>query len=147
MVELKEAKEIIQQRIDCRRYLTKSQSGLFVCPFCGSGEGANHTGAVKYYDKTNTGYCHACKKFFNVIDLHMNSTGETFTDAANELAQEVGIEIKWEHRNSTAAEDFAEPQAAAPSFISASVRFPVVTIPSMALLPRTVSISATSLSR
>ena len=119
MVELTEAKAIIQQRIDCRRYLNKSKYGNYICPICGSGEGANHTGAVKYYEKTNTGYCHACKRFFNVIDLHMNSTGETFTDAANELAQEVGIEIKWGHR-STAAEDFAEPQPqpAAPSFIS-----------------------------
>ena len=115
MVELTEAKAILQQRIDCRRYLTKSKYGNYICPICGSGEGANHTGAVKYYEKTNTGYCHACKRYFNVIDLHMSSTGETFTDAANELAQEVGIEIDWKHR-STAAEDFAEPQAAAPSF-------------------------------
>jgi len=112
-MDYKQAKDIIRQRISCKQYLTKSKSGLYVCPFCGSGEGANHTGALKLYD-TNTWTCHACNESGDVIDLYRQQTGAAFTDAIKDLAQQAGITEPITGR-STAAEDFAEP-AEEPSF-------------------------------
>ena len=107
IMQMKQAADIIKSRIDCRQFLTKSKSGLYVCPFCGSGEGANHTGALKWYD-TNTWYCHVCKKSGDCIDLYMNQTGSTFADAIRELAQQAGITEDISFTGSTAAEDFKD---------------------------------------
>lgn len=96
-MDYKQAAEIIRQRIDCRQYLTKSKGGLYVCPFCGSGENGNHnTGGLKIYDG-GTWTCFACKgkqaaKYSgDVIDLYQHQTGETFTEAVKDLAQQAGI--------------------------------------------------------
>ncbi len=88
------ARQEIRERIDCKRYLEKSKkSGLFNCPFCGSGKGKNATGALKLY-KTNTWTCHACGKSGDVIDLYQNATGADFFTALFMLGQEIGIEIE-----------------------------------------------------
>lgn len=93
MINSEQAKTIIRARVDCRRYLQKSKNAgadMFDCPFCGSGTGTNRTGALKLY-RTNTFTCFACNKSGDVIDLHMNETGEKFADALRALAKEAGI--------------------------------------------------------
>ncbi len=86
------AKETIRRQVSCTDYLTKSKSGLYECPFCGSGTGPHGTGALKVYD-TNTWTCHGCHKHGDVIDLYMNACGVDFNVALQELAQEIGITI------------------------------------------------------
>ena len=86
------ARQEIRTRINCKDYLTKSKSGLYDCPYCGSGSGAHGTGALKVYD-TNTWYCHACHKSGDVIDLYQQETGADYNTALSLLAQEIGVTI------------------------------------------------------
>ncbi len=86
------AKQEIRSRISCKDYLTKSKSGLYCCPFCGSGTGIHKTGALKVYD-TNTFTCHSCNKSGDVIDLHREQTGEDYNTALFSLADKIGITI------------------------------------------------------
>ena len=86
------AKQEIRSRINCKDYLEKSKSGLYCCPFCGSGKGKNRTGALKVYSG-NTWTCHACGKSGDIFDLYQNQTGADFNTALSLLAQEIGIEI------------------------------------------------------
>ena len=88
-----QAKQEIKTRISCTEYLTKSKSGLYNCPFCGSGTGANATGAVKVYEDTNTWHCHACGKGGDIIDLFQNQTGTDYNEALSLLADSIGITI------------------------------------------------------
>lgn len=87
------ARQEIRSRISCTEYLTKSKSGLYCCPYCGSGTGKNHTGAVKYYQRTNTYYCHACNRSGDVIDLYREQTGADYNEALSILAESIGITI------------------------------------------------------
>ena len=95
------ARKEIRQRVDCRKYLEKSKSGLYCCPFCGSGHGKNATGAVKYYPDTNTICCFGgCGgdsggkgKKYDVIDLYQQETGADYNTALSLLADEIGITI------------------------------------------------------
>lgn len=98
------ARQEIRQRFSCKDYLTKSKSGLYDCPYCGSGNGAHGTGALKVYD-TNTWYCHACKKSGDVIDLYQLETGADYNTALSLMAQEIGITI--DAYRPTAAAGFA----------------------------------------
>lgn len=91
------ARQEIRSRIKCTDYLQKSKSGLYCCPQCGSGTGANSTGAVKYYPETNTWYCHACRRGGDVIDLYQLDTGTDYNAALSLMAQEIGIEIDQYH--------------------------------------------------
>lgn len=69
---------------------------MYICPFCGSGNGSNGTGALKYYSKTNDCYCFSCNKKYDIFDLYMNETGSDYLTALNELAAQEGITIdKW----------------------------------------------------
>ena len=104
-MERETARQEIRSRIKCTDYLTKSKSGLYCCPHCGSGTGTNGTGAVKYYPDTNTYFCHACKRSGDVIDLYQLETGADYNTALSLLAQEIGIDID-PYRPSAAA-DFA----------------------------------------
>lgn len=88
-----QAKQEIRSRVEATRYLTKSKSGLYNCPYCGSGTKKNKTGAVEYYPHTNTFCCHACGKTGDVIDLYQQTTGADFNTALTELAAEAGIKI------------------------------------------------------
>lgn len=99
------ARQEIRSRIRCTDYLQPSKSGLYCCPFCGSGTGSNATGAVKYYPGTNTFYCHACKRGGDAIDLYQQETGADYNTALSLLAQEIGVTI--EPYRPTAAQDFA----------------------------------------
>lgn len=87
-----QAKNEIRQRVRCEAFLQKSKSGLYVCPYCGSGDGPHKTGALKIYPE-NTFTCHACNKSGDVIDLYQQKTGADFNTALTLLAQELGIEI------------------------------------------------------
>lgn len=104
-----QAKEEIKRSIKCTEYLTKSKSGLYECPYCGSGTGPNGSGAVKYYEDTNTCYCHACQKAFDVFDLYMNAAGVDFNEALSDLANVLNIAIDPYRPAATPAEDFSDP--------------------------------------
>lgn len=103
----------IRQRVKMTEYLTKSKSGLYECPFCGSGTGVHGTGAFKYYPDTNTAACFArCAaeagvkgKRYDVIDVFMQEYGADFNTALQSLAAEIGITI--DRYTPNAAEDFA----------------------------------------
>lgn len=103
------ARQEIRRLVNCTQYLEKSKSGLYCCPFCGSGKGSHGTGALKLY-KTNTWTCHACKKSGDVIDLYMHEYGADYNTAFSLLAQEIGITI--DPYRPDAAADFAPQEAA-----------------------------------
>ena len=88
-----QVKELIKERIPCTDYLEKSKNNMYCCPKCGSGHGANGTGAVKYYPETNTWYCHACDRGGDTIDAYRAQTGEEYNAALSFLAAEIGETI------------------------------------------------------
>ncbi len=87
-----QAKEEIKRAVKCEDYLTPSKGGMFCCPFCGSGNGPNHSGAVKVYEDGKF-YCHACHKSGDVIDLVMNDSGVDYNEALSILSGIAGVEI------------------------------------------------------
>lgn len=88
-----EAKDAIRKLIRCSNYLTPSKGGLYVCPFCGSGTGANGTGALKVYD-TNTFTCHKCGKSGDVLDLIQETQNCDFNTAIQIGADILGIPLE-----------------------------------------------------
>lgn len=99
MMTREQLKHEIRRRVPMTDYLTKSKSGLYVCPFCGSGTGRHGTGALKYYPDTNTASCFAgCAtssgkaKSYDVIDVYMNATGTDFNTALQQLAAQLNLE-------------------------------------------------------
>lgn len=98
------ARQEIRARISCTEYLEKSKSGLYCCPFCGSGKGKHATGALKVYDN-NTYTCHACNERGDIIDLYRHRTGADYNTALSQLAESIGISI--DTYRPTAAADFA----------------------------------------
>lgn len=103
-MDREQARQEIRERIRCTDYLTKSKSNLYCCPFCGSGNGNNGTGALKVYP-TNTFTCHACHRSGDVIDLYREQTGADYNTALSLLAQELSIDI--DPYRPDAAADFA----------------------------------------
>lgn len=87
-----EARREIRERVKCTEFLTKSKSGMYNCPFCGSGEGKHGTGALKVYD-TNTFTCHACNRSGDVIDLFQAFNYADYNTALSLLADRIGITI------------------------------------------------------
>lgn len=108
-----QAKQEIRSRYKCTDYLTKSKSGLYCCPFCGSGTGQHGTGALKVYEQTNTWYCHACHKNGDVIDLFQQAQGCDFNTALTLMAQQAGITIDPQRHG--AAADFSAIAANSPA--------------------------------
>ena len=100
------AKDRIKTGISCTEFLEKSQGGLYCCPFCDSGHGNHGTGALKYYEKTNTFYCHACQRGGDVITLYKQTTGTDYNTAFSELAQRLGLSV--DPYRVPASADFAE---------------------------------------
>lgn len=88
-----DARREIKAGVPCTRFLTPSKSNMYVCPFCGSGEGANGTGALKYYEDTNEVHCHKCGAHGDVIDVCEAVNGCDFNAALSLLADEAGIMI------------------------------------------------------
>lgn len=89
------AKEYIKQNISCTDYLQAAPNrGSYCCPSCGSGtHGNGSTGAVKFYEDTNTWYCHACNVGGDVIDAYRLREGTDYNTALTELAARAGIII------------------------------------------------------
>ena len=114
-MERETARQEIRSRIKCTDYLTKSKSGLYCCPHCGSGTGTNGTGAVKYYPDTNTYFCHACKTSRGIQDgtsplgccgygeicdyCTDNDKGRPCVRALNAMCREKRIEIDYSDMN------------------------------------------------
>ena len=94
-MDREQAKELIKQQISCTDYLEKSKNGLYCCPLheCNSGHGRNGTGAVKYYQNTNTWYCHSCNNGGDVIDAYRAAAGCDYNTALSYLAAQIGIKI------------------------------------------------------
>ena len=88
-----DAKREVKSRISCRDFLKKSPNGNYCCPFCGSGTGPNKSGALEFYEKTNTVYCFACKCRKDVIDLYGEVNGTDFKESLSLLADSIGITI------------------------------------------------------
>jgi len=116
-MDREQAKEAIRRNVSCRDYLKKSKSGMYICPFCGSGEGNNgkHTGALKLYD-TNTWTCFACEKSGDVLDLYQKATGADYNTALSLLANEAGVLIDLNHDKKDFAKDKKkDPAEASPT--------------------------------
>lgn len=89
------ARQKIRSMISCREYLEKSPKGNYICPFCGSGTGPDKSGALQYYENTNTWHCFSgkCGKTGDVIDLYQKKTGTDYNEALSLLADSLGITI------------------------------------------------------
>jgi replicative DNA helicase len=98
--KMQEAKEEIKRRVSCKPYLHKAKHGGMICPFCGSGTGKDGTGALKYYEASNSWVCHSdkCKqaggkhRTGDVIDLHQQITGADYQTALIELGRQCGVD-------------------------------------------------------
>lgn len=87
------AKETIKRQISVRKYLKKAEQGSYCCPFCGSGTHKGGTGALAYYEDTNTVHCFSCGKTADSIDIFMEGMGCDFNTALLCLADELHITI------------------------------------------------------
>lgn len=96
------ARNKIKQDLPCTDYLEKSKNNMYCCPICGSGHGTHGTGAVKYYQDTNTWHCHACDRGGDVIDAYMAATGSDYNAALSYLAARIGITIDRTERRQNA---------------------------------------------
>ena len=92
-MDREQAKQEIRRQVSCEPFLTKAPQGNYICPFCGSGTHESKTGALAYYPKTNTWYCHACKESGDVIDLFRQTTGADYNTALSLMAEEIGTTI------------------------------------------------------
>ena len=78
----------IKERISCLDYLQKSRAGQYICPNCGSGTGQHKSGALTYYESTNTVYCHSCGWSGDAIDL-IQLTEQTDYNGALEIGARI----------------------------------------------------------
>lgn len=90
-----EARQEVRARITGAEYLTKSRGKLYCCPFCGSGTGRNHTGALGFYEKNGAHLwkCQVCGKSGDSIDLCQQANGCDYLTALSLTAKSLGIEI------------------------------------------------------
>lgn len=110
-----QAKAEIRQRVRCEEFLQRSKSGLYVCPYCGSGSGPHKTGGLKVYPETNTFYCHVCQKSGDVIDLFQLQKGVDFNAALSLLADQQGIVIDGKSAGNGPERDSASKNAETPT--------------------------------
>lgn len=85
----------IKRRVLCTEFLEPSKNGMYCCPCpdCDSGHGHNATGAVKYYQDTNSYFCHACRRGGDVIELYRLINGLDFNAALSQLAERARIDV------------------------------------------------------
>lgn len=92
--------------------ITKKSAGKnqYVCPFCHSGTGANHSGAFTVYPESNTFFCFACQKSGDIFSLYgeMNSISD-FKVILNELSSRYGT-ITTDSKDYTKLFAYAESQ-------------------------------------
>lgn len=96
------AKNYLKQHANIGEMLERGRKSGRVCPFCGSGQGANGTGALKVYDD-NTAHCFSCGRSVDAIDLYAyrkgiwdgqgKINGIDFNRALESMARAYGIEI------------------------------------------------------
>ena len=88
-----EIRDEIKRSVSCTSFLTKSKNSMYVCPYCGSGTHENGTGALKYFEDTNTVHCYVCDektKFHDVIDIYMQTKSVDYETAFKELSEMIG---------------------------------------------------------
>lgn len=106
----------IKEKESCLNYLEKSKGKLYCCPFCGSGYGANRTGALEYRPKKLDCKCHGCKskgepKYkYDVFDLYQYRYGVNFATAVRELAEKHGIKIPPDNARNRQKSDFKKKE-------------------------------------
>jgi replicative DNA helicase len=81
------ARQKIRSMVSCKDYLEKSQKGNYCCPFCASGTGPNRSGALQYYENTNTWHCFSCNRSGDGIALEQQKTGADYNEALSLLAE------------------------------------------------------------
>lgn len=82
----------IRAQVRCTDYLQKSKKGQYICPFCGSGTGHNQSGALTYYESTNTVYCHACGRKGDALDLIQITENVDYNGALEIGAKMLGLD-------------------------------------------------------
>ena len=115
VVKRDEATRIIKSSKKCTDYLKKNNgSSLYNCLFCGSGQGKSHTGAVKYYQNTNTCHCFSCDKTFDVFDLEANKMNldvkRDFKTIISLLANELNLTIESHQEPQKKGSNITAPQ-------------------------------------
>lgn len=103
-----EAAKAIKRQIPCTDYLTKSKHGNYICPFCGSGTGANKSGALKYHEDENRVYCFSCRnagssnlsfagieegKHADVISLYQVINNLDYDSALRQLSAQLNLPL------------------------------------------------------
>lgn len=91
--------------------ITKKSVGKnqYICPFCNSGTGNNHSGAFTVYPDSNTYFCFACQQSGDIFSLYgaMNNISD-FKNVLNELSRKYGIATVTESKDYTKFFAFAE---------------------------------------
>lgn len=112
MMTRQEAQDLIKHRVPCTDFLEKAPRGGYICPYCGSGSGKHGTGAVKYYQATNTCACHACPepgqkaRKFDVFDCIQAFYRCDYNEALQRGADYLRIEIAPNDRAGAAQSEF-----------------------------------------
>ncbi len=89
----------------------RSNSGLYVCPLCGSGTGAHKTGAFSIDKSGERWRCFGCNEHGDVYDLVSHVENVTPSEAAKIVMDRYGsAATQTGYRRSTAAEDFNEAE-------------------------------------
>lgn len=91
--------------------ITKKSGGKnqYICPFCNSGTGNNHSGAFTVYPDSNTYFCFACQQSGDIFKLYgaMNNISD-FKTVLNELSRKYGIVTATDSKDYTKFFAFAE---------------------------------------
>lgn len=107
------AKEEIRNR--WREFYPADKKGGIICPICGSGSGPHGTGISEYKKKPGYLKCFNCGFKGDVLALIQQERGLDFREALEYAAAELSIpldELRQAQPRSTAAQDFAEADAA-----------------------------------
>lgn len=59
----------------------RSKSGMYICPLCGSGTGANHTGAFSIHKDGIHWRCFSCNRTGDIFDLYKEINGCDLSEA------------------------------------------------------------------
>ena len=99
----KHAKDEVKVRLKCTDFLVPSKGGKYCCPVCGSGTHEHGTGALQWYEDSNTWYCHSCHEHGDVLTLIQKRFNTDFNEALDIGARELGIQIDAVHEPAPAS--------------------------------------------
>jgi replicative DNA helicase len=88
MAELNDYKGYLQDEVE--RCTKRSKGGLYICPICGSGTGANGTGAFSIDEGGARWKCFACDKGGDIFDLYEMRDNLSKADAAKAVLARYG---------------------------------------------------------